>query len=131
MQTNLQRPSRLETLYLNISFLVGALKNLGFKSGWKYWKAYLQCQKDPVKLIHWAKACKDEAHRIRTSNLKSTELAKLAIALEENADHLHRTSQRYLQICAWESIQMKDTDPKYANQLAGIEEELRTETNNY
>lgn len=131
MQTTLQRPSRLETLYLNISFLIGALKNLGFKSGWKYWKAYLQCQKDPVKLVHWAKACKDEAHRIRTSNPKSTKLTELAIALEENADRLHRTSQRYMQICAWESIQMEDTDPKYASQLSSTEKKLRTETNTY
>jgi hypothetical protein len=112
----------MNTLFQDLTFLIGALANLGPKSGWKYWTAYRQCRKNPEKLIQWAKACRKESARIQTSN------PALSASLEASAAHLHRTAARVMQICAWESTQIESTDPVYADQLADIEKRLRKET---
>lgn len=124
MKTTLCRPSVASSLLQDISFFIGAVANLGPKSGWKYWNAYRQCRKNPAKLVQWEKACRKESVRIKTSN------PALAVALEASADHLRSTAARVMQICAWEPTQMEVTDPVYAYQLAGIEEMLRKETAN-
>lgn len=109
----------LGKIIANFRFLTESVANLGLVRGLKFWRIMLVCQKNPEKLVAWESECRHQSERLRSEN------PALSEHFSEWANHLKRTISRIAQICAWESLRLKDADPKESCILGGIANRLR------
>lgn len=42
----------------SLRFLVDSIANLGPRLGFRYWKVYRACRKDPAVIVRWEKQCR-------------------------------------------------------------------------
>jgi hypothetical protein len=50
--------------------LYKCIKSLGFKNGWKYWRACRSAEKDPEFVLRWADQCEKSAENESDQTIK-------------------------------------------------------------
>jgi hypothetical protein len=68
----------------SLHFLVNSIRHLGVTRGFRYWKIYRTCKKDPWLIRRWEQVCRWESAKLAESDPAYSQM------LEDWADALNR-----------------------------------------
>lgn len=58
----------------NLEYLFNSIKSLGLRDGFRYWKIYNACKKDPWLVKRWEQVCRWESAKLENSDPKFSQM---------------------------------------------------------